>query len=83
MAAAIISDAIVRLIPGAIGDEQSALSDSFQDHLLSPPVYTRPAEYRGMRVPDILLSGNERKIAEWEYDTALTRTKTLRPDLLE
>lgn len=82
MAAAIISDAVVRLIPGAIGDEQSALSDSFQDNLLAPPVYTRPAEYRGMRVPDILVSGNERKIAEWEYEVALERTKRLRPDLL-
>lgn len=83
MAAAIMSDAIVRLIPGAIGDEQSALSDSFQDNLLAPPVYTRPADYRGMKVPDILLSGNERKIAEWEYDVALERTQRLRPDLID
>lgn len=83
MAAAIMADAIVRLLPGAIGDEQSALSDSFQDNLLAPPVYTRPAEYRGMRVPDILISGNERKIAEWEYEVALERTRQLRPDLLE
>ena len=83
MAAAIISDAIVRLIPGAIGDEQSALSDSFQDNLLAPPVYTRPAEYRGMKVPEILLSGNERKIAEWEHEVALERTERLRPDLLD
>lgn len=83
MAAAIISDAIVRLIPGAIGDEQSALSDSFQDNLLAPPVYTRPAEYRGMKIPDILLSGHERKVAEWEYETALERTRRLRPDLLK
>lgn len=82
MAAAIIADAVVRVIPGAIGDEQSALSDSFQDNLLSPPVYTRPADYRGMRVPDILISGNERKIAEWEHETALERTARLRPDLL-
>jgi tRNA (guanine37-N1)-methyltransferase len=82
MAAAIISDAIVRLIPGAIGDEQSALSDSFQDNLLAPPVYTRPADYRGMKVPEILLSGNERKIAEWEHEVALERTERLRPDLL-
>lgn len=80
--AAIISDAIVRLIPGALGDEQSALSDSFQDNLLSPPVYTRPAEFRGMKVPDILLSGHERKIAEWEHDIAIERTRQLRPDLL-
>lgn len=83
MAAAIISDAIVRLIPGAIGDEQSALSDSFQDNLLAPPVYTRPADYRGMKVPEILLSGNERKIAEWEQEVALERTERLRPDLLD
>lgn len=82
MAAAIISDAVVRLIPGAIGDEQSALSDSFQDKLLAPPVYTRPAEYRGMKVPEILLSGNERKIADWEYEVALERTRLLRPDLV-
>ena len=82
MAAAIIADAVVRVIPGAIGDEQSALSDSFQDNLLAPPVYTRPAEYRGMKVPDILLSGNERLIKDWEHQTALDRTKKLRPDLL-
>lgn len=80
--AAVIADAIVRLIPGAIGDEQSALSDSFQDNLLAPPVYTRPAEYNGWRVPDILLSGHEAKIAEWRYDMALERTRRLRPDLL-
>lgn len=83
MAAVIISDAVVRLIPGALGDEQSALSDSFQDNLLAPPVYTRPAEYRGMKVPDILLSGNERKVAEWEHEMALERTARLRPDLLD
>lgn len=82
MAAAIIADAVVRVIPGAIGDEQSALSDSFQDNLLAPPVYTRPAEYRGMKVPEILLSGNERKIQEWEQDVAIERTRRLRPDLL-
>lgn len=82
MAAAIIADAVVRVIPGAIGDEQSALSDSFQDNLLAPPVYTRPAEYRGMKVPEILLSGNERKIQEWEQDVAIERTRKLRPDLL-
>lgn len=81
--AAVIADAIVRLLPGAIGDEQSALSDSFQDNLLAPPVYTRPAEYNGWRVPDILLSGHEAKIAEWRYDMALERTKRLRPDLLK
>lgn len=78
-----VTDAIVRLIPGVIGDEQSALSDSFQDNLLAPPVYTRPAEYNGWRVPDILLSGHEAKIAEWRYEQALERTRRLRPDLLE
>lgn len=81
--AAVIADAVVRLIPGAIGDEQSALSDSFQDNLLAPPVYTRPAEYKGWRVPDILLSGHEAKIAEWKHDMAVKRTMELRPDLLK
>lgn len=80
--AIIISDAIVRLIPGAIGDEQSALSDSFQDNLLAPPVYTRPAEYKGWRVPDILLSGHEARIADWRQEQALERTRRHRPDLL-
>lgn len=81
--AAMIVDAIVRLLPGAIGDEQSALSDSFQDNLLAPPVYTRPAEYKGWQVPDILLSGNERMIEEWKMEQAVERTKRLRPDLLK
>ncbi|MFG6385720.1 MAG: tRNA (guanosine(37)-N1)-methyltransferase TrmD [Muribaculaceae bacterium] len=81
--AAIITDAIVRLIPGAIGDDQSALSDSFQDNLLEPPVYTRPAEYKGWRVPDILLSGHEAKIDEWKHQQALARTAARRPDLLK
>lgn len=81
--AVVIADAMVRLIPGVIGDEQSALSDSFQDNLLAPPVYTRPAEYNGWRVPDILLSGHEAKISEWRYEQALERTKLLRPDLLK
>ena len=80
--AIMISDAIVRLIPGAIGDEQSALSDSYQDNLLAPPVYTRPADYNGWRVPDILLSGHEARIADWRHEQALERTKRLRPDLL-
>jgi tRNA (guanine37-N1)-methyltransferase len=80
--AAVVADAVVRLIPGVIGDEQSALSDSFQDGLLAPPVYSRPAEYKGWRVPDILLSGHEAKIAEWRYEQALERTRRLRPDLL-
>lgn len=83
LAAAIMCDAIVRLIPGAIGDEQSALSDSFQDNLLAPPVYTRPAEYKGWRVPDVLLSGHQRKIDEWKHEQSLERTRRLRPDLLE
>lgn len=82
LAAAVMADAIVRLIPGAIGDEQSALSDSFQDNLLAPPVYTRPAEYKGWKVPEILLSGHERKIEEWKLQQAQERTQRLRPDLL-
>ena len=81
--AVVIADAMVRLIPGAIGDEQSALSDSFQDNLLAPPVYTRPADYNGWRVPDILLSGHEAKIAEWRQEQSLERTRRLRPDLLQ
>lgn len=81
--AVVIADAMVRLIPGAIGDEQSALSDSFQDNLLAPPVYTRPADYNGWKVPDILLSGHEAKIAEWRQEQAYERTKQLRPDLLK
>ena len=81
--AAIMTDAIVRLIPGAIGDEQSALSDSFQDNLLAPPVYTRPAEYKGWKVPDILLSGHQANVDEWNHQQSVERTKRLRPDLLE
>ena len=83
MPAAIIADAIVRLIPGAIGDEQSALTDSFQDNLLEPPIYTRPADYNGWHVPDILLSGHEARIAQWKHEQALERTRRLRPDLLQ
>ncbi len=83
LAAAVIADAVVRLLPGAVGDEQSALSDCFQDDLLSAPVYTRPAEYKGWKVPDILLSGHEARIKEWEMEQALERTRRLRPDLLE
>lgn len=83
LAAMIITDALIRLIPGVLGDETSALSDSFQDGLLSPPVYTRPFEFKGMKVPDILLSGNEKNIAEWKFQKALERTKLRRPDLLE
>ena len=81
--AAVIADAVVRLIPGAIGDEQSALSDSFQDNLLAPPVYTRPADYKGWRVPDILLSGHEAKIDEWKHEMSVKRTMELRPDVLK
>lgn len=81
--AAIITDAVVRLLPGAIGDEQSALSDSFQDNLLEPPVYTRPAVYNGWEVPPILLSGHEARIDEWKHEMALERTRRLRPDLLK
>lgn len=81
--AVVIADAVVRLLPGAIGDEQSALSDSFQDGLLAPPVYTRPAEYKGWRVPDVLLSGHNAKIDDWKHEQALARTRLLRPDLLK
>lgn len=83
LAASVIVDSIVRLIPGAISDETSALSDSFQDNLLAPPVYTRPAEFNGWKVPEILLSGNFKKIEEWQHDKSMERTKLLRPDLLD
>ena len=83
LAAAVMTDTIVRLIPGVIGDEQSALSDSFQDNMLSAPIYTRPADYKGWKVPEVLLSGNEAVIQSWEMEQALERTKRLRPDLLE
>ena len=81
--ALVMTDAMVRLIPGAIGDEQSALSDSFQDNLLAPPIYTRPADYNGWKVPEILLSGHEAKIGEWRHEQSLERTRRLRPDLLD
>mgnify|MGYP000865325289 CR=1 FL=1 len=81
--AAILVDAIGRLIPGVLNDETSALTDSFQDNLLAPPVYTRPADYKGWKVPEILLSGNDKLIAEWRYQQALQRTTLRRPDLLE
>lgn len=81
LAAAVITDSVVRLLPGAISDETSALTDSFQDNLLSPPVYTRPAEYKGMKVPEILLSGNDKLIDDWKHRQAVERTKKLRPDL--
>ena len=83
LAACIIADSVVRLIPGAIGDEASALTDSFQDNLLAPPIYTRPAEFRGWRVPDVLLSGNFAEIEKWQDEQAWERTHRLRPDLLE
>ena len=81
--AAIIADAVVRLLPGAITDETSALSDSFQDGILSPPVYTRPAEFNGWKVPDVLLSGNPKLIREWQDEQAVARTRKLRPGLLD
>ena len=81
LAAAVITDSIVRLLPGVLSDETSALTDSFQDHLLSPPVYTRPAEYKGMKVPEILLSGNDKLVDDWKHHQSIERTKKLRPDL--
>lgn len=81
LAAAVITDSIVRLLPGVISDETSALSDSFQDNLLAPPVYTRPAEYKGWKVPDILLSGNTKEIEKWQMEQSIERTKKYRPDL--
>ncbi|MGV3599113.1 MAG: tRNA (guanosine(37)-N1)-methyltransferase TrmD [Bacteroidota bacterium] len=82
LAAAIVVDAVVRLIPGAIGDEESALSDSFQDGLLAPPVYTRPEEFMGLKVPDVLMSGDHKKIEEWRHEESVKRTQERRPDLL-
>ncbi len=81
LAAAIITDSVVRLLPGVLSDETSALTDSFQDNLLSPPVYTRPAEYKGMKVPEILRSGNDKLIDDWKHEQSVERTKKLRPDL--
>ncbi len=83
LAAAIVTDCIVRLVPGAISDETSALTDSFQDSLLAPPVYTRPADYKGWRVPEVLLSGNHQRIDEWRHSQSVERTRKLRPDLLD
>lgn len=83
LAAAVICDSIVRLIPGGMGDETSALTDSYQDNLLAPPVYTRPAEFRGWKVPEVLISGDHKKISKWNEDQAYERTKLLRPDLLD
>ncbi|HSI91583.1 MAG TPA: tRNA (guanosine(37)-N1)-methyltransferase TrmD [Adhaeribacter sp.] len=82
LGAAVLADAIIRIIPGVLNDESSALTDSFQDGLLAPPVYTRPADYKGLKVPEILLSGNQPKIEDWRFEQALARTKTRRPDLL-
>ncbi|AFK05337.1 tRNA (guanine-N(1)-)-methyltransferase [Emticicia oligotrophica DSM 17448] len=81
--AAVVSDAIIRLIPGVLNDETSALTDSFQDNLLAPPVYTRPADFEGWKVPEILLSGHEKKIAEWRLEQSIKRTQARRPDLLQ
>ena len=83
LAAAVLCDSIIRLIPGVLSDETSALSDSFQDDMLSPPVYTRPANFNGMQVPEILLSGNDKEIAKWRHEKSLERTKNRRPDLLK
>jgi tRNA (guanine37-N1)-methyltransferase len=82
LAAAVVSDAVIRLLPGVLGDETSALSDSFQDNLLSPPVYTRPSDYKGWIVPDVLMSGNEKEIKKWQFERALERTRLRRPDML-
>ncbi|MEJ8758143.1 tRNA (guanosine(37)-N1)-methyltransferase TrmD [Pontibacter sp. H259] len=83
LGAAVLADAIIRIIPGVLNDESSALTDSFQDGLLAPPVFTRPAEYKGMKVPDILLSGDGPKIEQWRFEQAIERTKQRRPDLLK
>lgn len=83
LAAAVISDSVIRLIPGVLNDETSALSDSFQNNLISPPVYTRPVDFRGWKVPDILLSGNHAKIDQWRYEQSIERTKQRRPNLLD
>ncbi len=83
LAAAVVTDAVIRLIPGVLSDETSALTDSFQDNLIAPPVYTRPAEFRGIKVPDVLLSGNEKEINNWRYEKSLERTKERRPGILE
>ena len=83
LAAAVVCDAIIRLLPGVLNDESSALSDSFQDNLLAPPIYTRPAEFMGMKVPEVLLSGNQKAIDDWRFEASLERTKERRPDLLD
>ncbi|MFA5973250.1 MAG: tRNA (guanosine(37)-N1)-methyltransferase TrmD [Lentimicrobiaceae bacterium] len=83
LAAAVVTDAVIRLLPGVLSDETSALSDSFQDNLLSPPVYTRPSDYKGWKVPDVLISGNEKEIKKWQYEKAVERTRSRRPDMLD
>ena len=83
LAAAVVSDAIIRLLPGVLNDETSALTDSFQDNLLAPPVYTRPADFEGMKIPEILLSGHEKKINEWRFEQSIKRTQERRPDLMK
>lgn len=83
LAACILADSVIRLLPGVLNDEQSALTDSFQDNLLSPPIYTRPSEYKGLKVPEVLLSGNSKKIEEWLHDEAVKITQEKRPDLLD
>ena len=83
LAAAVVADAIIRLLPGVLSDETSALTDSFQDDLVAPPVYTRPAEYKGMVVPEVLLSGHQAKIEEWRYEQSVARTRARRPGLLD
>ena len=82
LAACVLADSVIRLLPGVLNDEQSALTDSFQDNLLAPPIYTRPEEYKGLKVPEILLSGNFAKIEDWQHEQALRRTQEKRPDLL-
>lgn len=82
LAAAVVADAVIRLLPGVLSDETSALSDSYQDDLIAPPLYTRPAEYKGWRVPDVLMSGHEKKIEEWRHEKSLERTRSRRPDLM-
>ncbi|HCN10882.1 MAG TPA: tRNA (guanosine(37)-N1)-methyltransferase TrmD, partial [Chryseobacterium sp.] len=83
LAACVLADSVIRLLPGVLNDEQSALTDSFQDDLLSPPIYTRPDEYKGLKVPEVLLSGNFKKIEDWRHDEAVRITQKKRPDLLE
>lgn len=83
LAACVLADSVIRLLPGVLNDEQSALTDSFQDNLLSPPIYTRPSEYKGLKVPEVLLSGNSKKIEDWLHDEAVRITQEKRPDLLD